>query len=84
MKSLLTLLIFTASSYSFVASSLVYYIKPKFDKFDAIYQAQLGTITRGCETPQVPLKKLKKRRPSKNILVAEEKLPCALHAHQIF
>ena len=27
---------------------------------------------------------LKKRRPSKNILVAEEKLPCALHAHKFF
>ena len=49
MKSLLTLLICTASSYSFVASFES--IKPKFDKFDAIYQAQLGTITRGCETP---------------------------------
>jgi pimeloyl-ACP methyl ester carboxylesterase len=50
MKLLLTLLILTASTYSFVASSES--IEPKFDKFDAIYQAQLGT-TRGCQTPDV-------------------------------
>jgi pimeloyl-ACP methyl ester carboxylesterase len=50
MKLLLTLLIFTTSTYSFVASSES--IESEFDKFDAIYQAQLGT-TRGCQTPEV-------------------------------
>jgi pimeloyl-ACP methyl ester carboxylesterase len=49
MKLLLPLLIFAASTYSAVAFPAS--IEPEFDKFDAIYQAQLGT-TRGCQTPE--------------------------------
>ena len=49
MKLPLALLIVAASTYSLVASSGS--IEPEFDKFDAIYQAQLGT-TVGCETPE--------------------------------
>jgi len=50
MKFLLSLLILTASTTSFVALSQS--IEPEFDKFDAIYQAQLST-TSGCETPEL-------------------------------
>jgi pimeloyl-ACP methyl ester carboxylesterase len=49
MKLLLPLLILTASFCPFLVQSQS--IEPKFDKFDAIYQAQLGT-TRGCQTPE--------------------------------
>ena len=55
MKLLLPLLILVANSYSFVVSSASSApsasIEPEFDKFDAIYQGQLGT-TRGCLTPE--------------------------------
>jgi pimeloyl-ACP methyl ester carboxylesterase len=55
MKLLLPLLILVANSYSFVVSSASSTpsasIEPEFDKFDAIYQGQLGT-TRGCLTPE--------------------------------
>jgi pimeloyl-ACP methyl ester carboxylesterase len=54
MKLLLPLLIIAASTYSFVAfpaSIEPASIEPEFDKFDAIYQEQLGT-TRGCQTPE--------------------------------
>jgi len=50
MKLLLALLIFTASTISFVPSSQAF--ESEFDKFDAIYQIELGT-TRGCQTPEV-------------------------------
>ena len=50
MKLLLSLLILAASATSFIASSQS--IESEFDKFDAIYQAQLGT-TRGCQVPEV-------------------------------
>ncbi len=49
MKSLLPLLILTVSTTSFVASSQS--IETEFDKFDVIYQTQLGS-TRGCQTPE--------------------------------
>ena len=49
MNLLLPLLILTASTTSFVASSQS--IENKFDQFDAIYQTQLGA-TRGCQTPE--------------------------------
>ena len=49
MKLLLPLLVCTASITSFVALSQS--IEDTFDKFDAIYQTQLGA-TRGCQTPQ--------------------------------
>jgi pimeloyl-ACP methyl ester carboxylesterase len=48
MKLLLPLLIFAASTTIFSVSSEP--IEDEFDKFDAIYQTQLGT-TRGCQTP---------------------------------
>jgi pimeloyl-ACP methyl ester carboxylesterase len=48
MKLLLPLLIFAASTTIFSVSSEP--IEDGFDKFDAIYQTQLGT-TRGCQTP---------------------------------
>lgn len=52
MKLLLPLLILVANTYSFVVSSATSVsIKLEFDKFDAIYQGQLGT-TRGCLTPE--------------------------------
>ncbi|WP_339722700.1 alpha/beta fold hydrolase [uncultured Paraglaciecola sp.] len=50
MKLLFVLLLLTASTTSFVASSQS--IEHEFDKFNAIYQAQLGA-TRGCKSPQM-------------------------------
>jgi pimeloyl-ACP methyl ester carboxylesterase len=50
MNLLLPVLIFMAGSISFVPTSEA--IEDEFDKFDAIYQAELGT-TRGCQTPNV-------------------------------
>jgi pimeloyl-ACP methyl ester carboxylesterase len=52
MKLLLPLLILTASFYPFFVQSQS--IESEFDKFNAIYQAQLGT-TRGCQTPEANL-----------------------------
>lgn len=49
MKLFLPLFILMASTTSFVASSQS--IETQFDKFDGIYQTQLGT-TRGCQTPE--------------------------------
>ena len=49
MNLLLPLLILTASTTYFVASSQS--IENKFDQFDAIYQTQL-VATRGCQTPE--------------------------------
>ncbi|MFQ3189516.1 MAG: pimeloyl-ACP methyl ester carboxylesterase [Paraglaciecola sp.] len=49
MKLLLPLLIFAAYTYSY--SALSEPIEFEFDKFDAIYQLQIGT-TRGCQTPE--------------------------------
>jgi pimeloyl-ACP methyl ester carboxylesterase len=49
MKLLLLLFLLTAITTSFIASSES--IGNKFDKFDAIYETQLGT-TRGCQTPE--------------------------------
>ena len=49
MKLFLPLFILATSTYSFVATSQS--IESEFDKFDAIYQGQLGT-TRGCLTPE--------------------------------
>ncbi|MFT5923832.1 MAG: pimeloyl-ACP methyl ester carboxylesterase [Paraglaciecola sp.] len=48
MKLFLLLLIFAASTNIFSVSSQP--IEDEFDKFDVIYQAQLGT-TQGCQTP---------------------------------
>lgn len=50
MKLLLPLLILTASLCPIFVQAQS--IESEFDKFDAIYQAQLGT-TRGCQTPEV-------------------------------
>jgi pimeloyl-ACP methyl ester carboxylesterase len=55
MKLLFVLLILTASTTSFVASSQS--IESEFDKFDAIYQKQLGA-TSGCQTPELNLFKV--------------------------
>ena len=49
MKLFLPLLLFVASTYSFTVLSES--IEPEFDRFDAVYKAQLGT-TRGCQTPE--------------------------------
>jgi pimeloyl-ACP methyl ester carboxylesterase len=50
MKSLFMLFIFAAITTSFVTLSQS--IENNFEKFDAIYQTQLGTI-RGCQSPEV-------------------------------
>jgi pimeloyl-ACP methyl ester carboxylesterase len=50
MKSLFMLFIFAAITTSFVTLSQS--IENNFEKFDAIYQTQLGT-TRGCQSPEV-------------------------------
>ncbi len=50
MKLFLPLFILATSTYSFVATSQS--IESEFDKFDAIYQVQLGT-TSGCQSPEL-------------------------------
>jgi len=55
MKLLFVLLLLTASTISFVVSSQS--IESEYDKFDAIYQLQLGA-TSGCQTPEINLFKV--------------------------
>ncbi|AGH43575.1 alpha/beta hydrolase [Paraglaciecola psychrophila] len=55
MKFLLLLLIFASITTVFSVSSQP--VEDKFDRFDAIYQAQLGT-TRGCQTPDANMFKV--------------------------
>ena len=50
MKLFLSLLLLMASTTSFIALSQS--IEAEFDKFDAIYRAQLGT-TNGCQSPEL-------------------------------